>query len=59
MAPLLRCHGVLDVMVFLDVVPIIGVFSSQEEEQLLTIEDYVGMIQDSLVMGKNICIMRQ
>ena len=32
---------------------------AQEEEQILEVEDYVGIIQDALVMGKNICIMRQ
>lgn len=36
-----------------------GVFSPQAEEQLMQVEDYVGIIQDALVMGKNVCIMRQ
>ncbi len=31
----------------------------QVNEQLLTVEDYVGIIQDAVVMGKNVCIMRQ
>ena len=34
-------------------------FCVQAEDQMLTVEEYVGMIEDSLVMGKNICIMRQ
>ena len=31
----------------------------QAEAQQLTLEDYVGIIQDAVVMEKNVCIMRQ
>ncbi len=32
---------------------------AQVEDQVLSLDDYVGVIQDASIMGKNVCIMRQ
>lgn len=48
-----------DPLPYLAVVAILYPFFLQDDEQVLTLQDYVGIIQDALVLGKNICIMRQ